>query len=188
MEEIDPVKTMVMNPVAGWAYMREEMIGTPAGTRTVEGYPCELVEYRETGKDYVAFRVWESKQLVFNVKVVSYATNGNATMALRNIKEGPVDDARFSIPSGYTKIGATGGTGERLSKRSDEEKKTSASGNLVFILDASGSMWGQVRARPRLPSQRRFSPNWSRSCPMMPLSGWWHTATGARGTATMLRS
>ena len=150
VEETDPVKTMVMNPVAGWAYMREEMTGTPAGTETVEGYPCELVEYRETGKDYVAFRVWESKQLVFNVKEVSYATNGNATMALRNIEEGPVDDARFSIPSGYTKIGATGGTGERLSKRSDEEKKTSASGNLVFILDASGSMWGQVEGKAKI--------------------------------------
>jgi len=32
VEETDPVKTMVMNPVAGWAYMREEMTGTPAGT------------------------------------------------------------------------------------------------------------------------------------------------------------
>ena len=118
IEETDPVKTMVMNPVVGWAHMRKDMTGTHAGTEMLEGYTCDLHEYRASGKDYVAFRVWESKQLAFTVKAVSYATNGNAIMALRNIKEGPVDDARFSIPSGYTKIEPTAGARGRNIRKS----------------------------------------------------------------------
>ena len=147
----DPVKTMVMNPVVGWEFMRKDMTGTPVGTETVEGYSCDFAEYRETGKDAVAYRVCTSQALAFAIKTVSYATNGNATMALRNIQEGPQDAALFSIPAGYAKVGP-GVTGADSPARRMETEKTplAASGNIVFILDASGSMWGQVEGAAKI--------------------------------------
>jgi Ca-activated chloride channel family protein len=151
VEETDPARAMVMNPVAGWEYMRKEMTATPAGTETVEGYTCDRIEYREPGKDTVAFRVWKSRQLAFAVKTVSYATNGNAVMALRHIKEGPVDDALFRIPEGYTRMGpAAGAAAAPAQPPTGRAEQGSASGNLVFILDASGSMWGQVEGTAKI--------------------------------------
>ncbi len=151
VEETDPVKTMVMNPVVGWEFMRKDMTGTPAGTETVEGYPCDVVEYREAGKNSAAYRVWTSRPLAFAVKTVSYATNGNATMSLRNIKEGPQDAALFSIPAGYAKIGPEAKGADSPAKQTEKEKTPpAASGNIVFILDASGSMWGQVEGTAKI--------------------------------------
>ncbi|WP_319522573.1 VWA domain-containing protein [uncultured Desulfosarcina sp.] len=151
VEETNPIKTMVMNPIVGWEYMRKNMTGTPGGTETVEGYACDVVEYRDAGKEAVAYRVWTSQDLAFAVKTVSYATNGNATMALRNIEEGPQDDALFSIPAGYAKAGP-GAKGAKSPARQTQKEKTppAASGNIVFILDASGSMWGQVEGTAKI--------------------------------------
>jgi Ca-activated chloride channel family protein len=151
VEETDPVKTMVMNPVVGWEFMREGMTGTKAGTETVDGYACDVVAYHEAGKDLVAYRVWTSPALAFAVKTVSYATNGNATMALRNIEEGPQDDALFSIPAGYAKVGpGVKGAGRPAEQPEKEKTSPAASGNIVFILDASGSMWGQVEGTAKI--------------------------------------
>ncbi|WP_319406575.1 VWA domain-containing protein [uncultured Desulfosarcina sp.] len=131
VEETDPVKTMLMNPVVGWEYMRKDMTGTPAGTETVEGYPCEIMEYRAAGNDRVASRVWVSPDLTFTVKEVSYALNGNATMALRNIKEGPVDEALFKIPSGYTKAGPAADSSDRKSQKPVKAKKPLSTSVLI---------------------------------------------------------
>lgn len=151
VEETDPVKTMVMNPVVGWEFMREGMTGTKAGKETVEGYACDVVAYHEAGKDLVAYRVWTSPALAFAVKTVSYATNGNATMALRNIEEGPQDDALFSVPAGYAKVGPGVKGSDSPAKQTKKEKTSpAASGNIVFILDASGSMWGQVEGTAKI--------------------------------------
>ncbi|BBO76641.1 hypothetical protein DSCW_40580 [Desulfosarcina widdelii] len=151
VEASDPVKTMVMNPVVGWEFMRKDMTGTKAGTETVESYPCDVVEYREAGKDAVAYRVWTSQALAFAVKTVSYAANGNATMALRNIEEGPQDDALFTIPAGYAKSGPGAKGADSPADQTQKEKSSpAASGNIVFILDASGSMWGQVEGTAKI--------------------------------------
>ncbi len=123
VEESDPVKTMMMNPVAGWEYMRKDMKGTPVGTETVEGYLCDIVEYREMGKDSVASRVWVSKELGFTVKEVTYGLNGNPTMVLSNIKEEPVDAALFTIPPGYTKAGGASGSPDQNTKKPAKAKK-----------------------------------------------------------------
>jgi Ca-activated chloride channel family protein len=151
VEETDPVKTMVMNPVVGWEFMRKDMTGTTAGAETVDGYACDVVEYRESGKDVVAYRVWTSPALSFAVRTVSYATNGKATMALRNIEESPQDDALFSVPAGYAKVGpAARGADSTARQTEKEEPSTAAAGNIVFILDASGSMWGQVEGTAKI--------------------------------------
>jgi len=123
VEETDPVKTTMMNPVVGWEYMRKDMTGTPAGTETVEGYPCEIMEYRVKGNDRVASRVWVSQDLAFTVKEITYALNGNTAMALRNIKEGPVDEALFKIPPGYANAGSVTGSPDSKYQKSVKAKK-----------------------------------------------------------------
>jgi outer membrane protein OmpA-like peptidoglycan-associated protein len=104
VEETDPAKTMMMNPIIGWEFMRRNLEVTPAGTETIEGYSCQIFEYRQHGDTRVANRVWVSPELDFTLKEVSYALNGDATLALKNIKKGPVDPALFEIPPGYSKV------------------------------------------------------------------------------------
>jgi len=72
-------------------------------------------------------------------------------MALRNIEEAPQDAAFFSIPAGYAKVGP-GAKGADSPARQTGKEKTSpaASGSIVFILDASGSMWGQVEGKAKI--------------------------------------
>jgi len=57
VEETDPVKTMMMNPLVAWEFMRKDMKATPAGEEMVEGYSCQLVEYRVPGESRVSSRV-----------------------------------------------------------------------------------------------------------------------------------
>lgn len=80
-----------MNPIVGWEFMRKDLKATPAGSETVEGYPCRVVECRRPGDSRVSNRVWHSDELGFAIKEEAYAMNGTSTMALRNIKQGPVD-------------------------------------------------------------------------------------------------
>ena len=139
VEEADPVKTMMMNPIAGWEFMRKDLKGTLAGDETVAGYVCRVVEYRKSGNPMVSNRVWVSPDLDFTVKEIAYGMNGSPTMELRNIRTGPVDAALFKIPPGYTKADGASGSADPSPR-----KPAKASGNILFILDASGSMWGQV--------------------------------------------
>ena len=149
MEERDPVKTMMMSPMAGWAYMRKNLEKTTAGTETVQGYTCHVIEFREPGKSTVEARVWFAEKLNFMIKEVTYGLNANPVMELKNIKEGPVDAALFSIPSGYTKAGGSKTVPVAASAK-PPAAATAASGNIIFILDASGSMWGQVEGTAKI--------------------------------------
>jgi hypothetical protein len=151
MEERGPVKTMMMNPIAGWAYMRKDLEKTPAGAEKVQGYTCHVTEFREPGKSTVAARVWFSQKLDFIVKEVTYGLNANPVMELKNIKEGPVDAALFRIPAGYTKAGGPKTVPvTAASKPPAAASTTPAYGNIIFILDASGSMWGQVEGTAKI--------------------------------------
>ena len=104
VEQADPAKTMMMNPVAGWEFMRRKLEATPAGTEAIQGYSCQIIEYRQQGDTRVANRVWVCSELDFILKEISYALNGNTTLALKNIKKGSVDPALVKIPPGYTKV------------------------------------------------------------------------------------
>ncbi|OQY02195.1 MAG: hypothetical protein B6I22_13780, partial [Desulfobacteraceae bacterium 4572_123] len=151
MEEQNPVKTMMMSPIAGWAYMRKNLEKTAAGTETVQGLTCRVTEFREPGKSTVAARVWFSKKLDFIVKEVTYGLNANPVMELKNIKEGPVDGALFRIPSGYTKAGGSKTAPVTATPEPPAAASTTpATGNIIFILDASGSMWGQVEGTAKI--------------------------------------
>jgi Ca-activated chloride channel family protein len=92
-------------------------------------------------------------------------------LSIQDIREGPVDPTLFQIPAGYTMAGpqptgakaatvsaATPRTtaaspqtiGNTVAKGSSSAKDSGASSNLIFILDASGSMWGQIEGTPKI--------------------------------------
>jgi Ca-activated chloride channel family protein len=168
-------ETMMMNPIVGWEWARKDWQKKPGGNETVNGYDCTKSVYAEPGSSRIEAAVWESSQLGFFVKQVQYADNGDAVMELKNIKEGPVDPGLFQIPAGYTKAEEPGGpqpaaegsattspassqsttpppqtTGNAPAKGSDSAKEGGARSNLIFILDASGSMWGQIEETPKI--------------------------------------
>ena len=127
VEQTDPVKTMMMNPIAGWEFMRRNLEATPAGTEMIEGYSCKILEYRQHGDTRVTNRVWVSPKLDFTLKEVSYALNGDVTLALKNIKKDPVDPSLFKIPPGYSKVviekGPRGDKTKSNAKKSAKDKK-----------------------------------------------------------------
>jgi Ca-activated chloride channel family protein len=144
VEMNEPEKTIMMNPLMGWAMTRKGMTMSHGGTETVRGFKCQTFEYREPGKPQLVAKLWMALKLDFPLKEVRYATNGKAVMELKNIQEGPVDPALFKIPVGYTKM-AMGGPAEAA-----ETPAGASTGNLIFILDASGSMWGQVEGKAKI--------------------------------------
>jgi len=171
IEQADPAKTMMMNPIAGWEFMRKNLEATPTGKETIQNYSCQVFEFRQKGDTRVANRVWVSSELGFALKEISYALNGNTILALQNIKKSSVDPALFEIPSGYTKIvieksakknntknnDKAAGSGQPMQVSNEDKPETTLSseesispGNLMFILDASGSMWGQVEGTAKI--------------------------------------
>ena len=144
IEQTDPAKTMMMDPVVGWKFMRKNLEDTQTGMETIEGYSCQVHEYRQQGNTRIENRVWVSTELGFILKEVQYALNGNVTLALKNIKEDSVDPALFEIPPGYSKVVMENAPKKDKLKTALASKKNTSSNNLIFILDASGSMWGQV--------------------------------------------
>ncbi len=127
VEQTDPAKTMMVDPVAGWKFMRKNLKDTQTGTETIEGYSCQVYEYRQQGNTRIENRVWVSTELGFILKEVQYALNGDVTLFLKNIKEDPVDPAFFEIPPGYSKVAVKKVSGDKSTKRkakkSVKEKK-----------------------------------------------------------------
>lgn len=127
IEQTDPAKTMMMDPVAGWKFMRKKLEDTQAGTETIEGYSCQVYEYRQQGNTRIENRVWISTELGFILKEIQYALNGDVTLTLKNIKEDPVDQALFEIPPGYSRVAVEKISGDKSTKRkakkSIKEKK-----------------------------------------------------------------
>ncbi|MBN1842920.1 MAG: VWA domain-containing protein [Deltaproteobacteria bacterium] len=161
VEMNEPEKTMMMNPLMGWAMTRKGMTISKGGKETIGGYDCQTFEYREPGQSQVAAKVWVGLKLDFDVKEVRYATNGNAVMELKTIREGLVEDSLFNIPSGYTKVTMSGGPAPDAApakpsvtapapQPAPKSPSAAPAGNLIFILDASGSMWGQVQGKAKI--------------------------------------
>ena len=135
IEEPDPVRTIMMNPVLAWEFMRKNMQETLTGTETIEGYPCQVYEYRQSENSSVANRVWVSSELNFTLKEIIYALNGNATFALKNIQKTDLDLALFNIPPDYTKIDMTAASGKsnvhsKSSKRDRAKKPISTTSDI----------------------------------------------------------
>lgn len=94
------------NPVKGWGYMTDNTEETAAGTATVNGLECDHHTYAYPGQAEPFLEIWKSKKLDHFVKyLVHYgAGSGDGSMELINVVEGPVDDALFTVPEGYTRL------------------------------------------------------------------------------------
>lgn len=92
-----------VNPVKGWQYMAGNAVETHLGVETVNGFECDHYTYAYEGATEPHMESWISKRLGHFIKyVVHYSDDaGDGSMELRNIVEGPQDDALFAIPDGY---------------------------------------------------------------------------------------
>ncbi len=71
------------------------------GIESISGFACDKSSlYHE---EQLLMTQWVSKKLMFHLKIVTHGSGGR-TMEFKNIKEGPVDDALFQVPAGFTKI------------------------------------------------------------------------------------
>ena len=113
VEMRDIEKTIMMNPLAGWAMTRKGLTEKSGPTETVNGYECETRLYTEAGKSEPAAKVWTSKKLNHIIRDERFGMNKNPVLELQNIQEGPVDAALFQIPAGYTKMDMGGGPGPK---------------------------------------------------------------------------
>ena len=92
------------------------------GTEMVNGRSCDKYQYVATGTDTVTVTQWIARDLKYPVKTIYHGEGGN-TAEVKNIKEGPVDEAMFQVRPGYTKkeIGKVGKlTKIRPKKKVDE--------------------------------------------------------------------
>jgi Ca-activated chloride channel family protein len=122
VEVAEPERSMMMNPLVGWAMTRKGMTMSQGGTEKIGGYQCQTFEYREPGESQLAAKVWVATKLDFPIKEVRYGVNANPTMELKNIKEGPVNTALFKIPAGYTKVAMVGGAPKAAARPSTSLK------------------------------------------------------------------
>ena len=192
VEMKDMKGTVMMNPLAGWAMTRKGMTEKPGPVETVNGYACTTRLYAMPGKSETAAKVWISKKLNHLIREERFGTNENPVLELKNIKEGPVDGSLFKIPAGYGKMSPAGpgaspgakkavaATPGSAAKSSVSQRKSapqpkgrardpvsdgSSAGNLMFILDASGSMWGQVEGKAKIAIAKEVLTNLIKGVP-----------------------
>jgi len=92
------------NPVKGWEYNAVDTEEKHLGVATVNGFECDHYSYAYEGAEEAHLEMWKSKKLDHFIKyVVHYGSSGDGIMELRNVIEGPLDDALFKIPDGYTR-------------------------------------------------------------------------------------
>ena len=77
------------------------------GTETVNGRSCNKYQY--VAKGTATITQWIARDFKYPVKTIYHGEGGN-TAEVKNIKEGPVDEAMFQLRPGYTKkeIGKVG--------------------------------------------------------------------------------
>lgn len=100
----DIEKTVMVNPLIGWAATRKNFVEKAGPAENLNGYLCETWIYTEPGKSETVGKVWFSKKLRHILREERYGLNQNPVLELKNIQEGPVDPALFEIPEGYTKL------------------------------------------------------------------------------------
>lgn len=74
------------------------------GVENIEGYACDkyFVDFHdpEMGES----TIWVAGKINFPIKIHSKNPKDTVTVTYSDIKEGPVDEALFSVPSGYQKM------------------------------------------------------------------------------------
>ncbi len=93
------------NPVKGWEYMANDTEEKLIGTETVNGFECDHYTYTYPEQAEPILELWKSKKLDHFIKyVVHYGgSNGDGSMEIMNVVEGPIDDELFKVPDNYTR-------------------------------------------------------------------------------------
>lgn len=102
-KELGQNEAIFFSPLLAWEHVQNSLTGKPAGSETIDGYQCDRFKFSRPKESKTVLMVWNSKKLQFKIKQVMYADNGDATMEVKNIVEGPVDAALFQVPAGYAK-------------------------------------------------------------------------------------
>ncbi len=106
--ENDSLRSARNNPFLSYRLSAERYGTRELGRETVQGFACRKV--RIVGQGEKVMTAWVSEKLGFPLKVVNHLAN-DMLVTLENIDTGPVDDALFKVPAGYTPLGgAAGGT------------------------------------------------------------------------------
>jgi hypothetical protein len=98
----DP-ETLMNDPFQSARFMVSPRFGAVSkrlGRETISGYLCDKYVISQEGTDLIT--QWISQKLSFPIKVVRHPGQ-DTFVELTNIKEGPLSETLFQIPSGYTK-------------------------------------------------------------------------------------
>ena len=95
-------KSLMNNPFQAFQAAVDTYEHHSAGNETVAGRRCRKIRVTQDGKDLMTG--WVAEDLMFPVKIVLHVGQGR-TLELRNIREGPQDDALFQVPDGFTRMG-----------------------------------------------------------------------------------
>jgi len=76
------------------------------GSETINGYPCQIIQYTYKERKYGILVQWFSEELGFAVKTQIKNAKGKviSTIEYRNIVKGKQADELFELPSGYKKF------------------------------------------------------------------------------------
>ncbi|MBN1211936.1 MAG: hypothetical protein JXA92_05105 [candidate division Zixibacteria bacterium] len=96
----DDMMSVMNDPFQGYIYTASMGEEKKTGTETVNGYECD--KFTVTMQGTVVVSKWVARKLGFPVKIVAHDDRG-WVIELSNITEGPIDDAKFNIPEGFTK-------------------------------------------------------------------------------------
>lgn len=92
--------SLMNDPFQSARYLEAKYKKTSLGEEMISGYVCDKFKF-ESGKQ-VLMTAWEAKKLGFFLKI-TIPDKKESFIELKNIKEGPVDEARFHVPAGYAK-------------------------------------------------------------------------------------
>jgi Ca-activated chloride channel family protein len=154
-KDINDPQNLVKNPFQAFRYMVEKYGSTRDGLEQIDGYRCDRISVTIQGKK--AATAWMAEKLAFPVKIVNHINK--RMVELKNVCEKQIDDKIFNVPpdAGKTATSLPSTPNVHASQASPNAPGemagiagASARGSVLFILDASGSMWGKVDGQPKI--------------------------------------
>ncbi len=92
--------SLMNDPFQSARHMEAKFTKKFLGEEMISGYECGKFKFETDGQELMT--VWKAKKLGFFLKI-SLPDKKQSFIQLKNIKEGPVDEARFQVPAGYAR-------------------------------------------------------------------------------------
>jgi outer membrane lipoprotein-sorting protein len=74
------------------------------GTEKLDGHECDKYEIIYHDRSLGKMTQWFSKELNYPVKIIYDGPQGESVVEYKNIRQGKIDSALFSVPPGYQKM------------------------------------------------------------------------------------